>query len=138
MESVARWAAERGRRVEPFGLDISERLAALARARMPHWADRIFVGDAATWRPPRRFDFVPTELDYVPERHRRDLVRRLLDQTVTAGGRVIVCSYGSVGLSRPADPVEQMLRDWGFDLAGQAGADEGGLPITRVAWVCRR
>jgi 2-polyprenyl-3-methyl-5-hydroxy-6-metoxy-1,4-benzoquinol methylase len=35
MESVVAWAGEAGHRLEPYGLDISERLAELARRRLP-------------------------------------------------------------------------------------------------------
>src|SRR5262245_19425499 len=66
MESVARWAAEDGYRLEPYGLDISARLANLARQRLPQWRDRVFVGNALLWDAPRRFEYVRTELVYVP------------------------------------------------------------------------
>jgi hypothetical protein len=41
MESVAAWCAEHGLDVEPYGVDISPKLAELARRRLPRWADRI-------------------------------------------------------------------------------------------------
>ncbi len=66
MESVVAWAAEEGHRIEPYGLDISERLAQVAQRRLPQWRDRIFVGNALFWDPPARFDFVRTEPVYVP------------------------------------------------------------------------
>ena len=68
-----RWAG-----AEPSGLDISPELAEFARRRLPHWADRIWVGNALEWEPPRRFDVVRTGLDYVPPRPRRELVEHLL------------------------------------------------------------
>lgn len=46
MENVVAWAGEDGHRVEPYGLDISRKLAELARQRLPRWRDRIFVGNA--------------------------------------------------------------------------------------------
>ena len=49
MECVKRWAAERGRRIEPHGLDISPELADLARGRLHDWADRIHTGNVMTW-----------------------------------------------------------------------------------------
>jgi len=72
MESVVAWAAEDGNHIEPYGLDISEKLAGLARRRLPKWPDRIFVGNALTWQPPTRFDFVRTEMVYVPHARRRE------------------------------------------------------------------
>ncbi len=60
MESVRKWGAEDGYDIEPYGLDISSELAALARRRLPQWADRIFVGNAQEWMPSQGFDVVRT------------------------------------------------------------------------------
>jgi hypothetical protein len=137
MESVARWAAEEGHAVEPWGVDLSPALAALAARRLPRWAQRIAVGNAVDWVPPRRFDFARTELVYVPDAERRRLVEHLLAAVVAADGRLIVCSYGSATRTRPAvEPVGAILAGWGFDVAGEASAaDVNGAVLTRVAWV---
>src|SRR5205807_1455126 len=74
MECVVEWCASRGIDVEPYGVDISSALAAHARERLPHWADRIWVGDALTWTPPRTFDLVHGLLDTVRPMQRRELV----------------------------------------------------------------
>ncbi|MEX2212186.1 MAG: class I SAM-dependent methyltransferase [Gaiellaceae bacterium] len=103
MESMAEWAG-----VEPYGLDFAPRLVARARERLPQWADRIWVGDALEWEPPRRFDFVRTELVYVPEARRREYVERLLARFLEPGGRLIVCGYGG-------DEVVAPLREWGYE-----------------------
>lgn len=135
MESVVPWAGEAGLRLEPYGLDISERLAELARRRLPQWRDRIFVGNALIWNPPTRFDFVRTELVYVPSTRRRDYVERLLGYFVASGGRLIVCSYGS---SRPEGARAEILIDemggWGIPIAGvyDTVSQEHGFVITRV------
>lgn len=136
METVSAWAAERGLRVEPYGLDISPGLAAFARARLPRWADRVFVGNAVTWDAPRRFDFVRTELVYAPAPLRPDLVARLLGRAVAPGGRLIVCAYRPRGV-RDADPVGDLLRRWGFVVGGEATATDlaDGGAATCVAWI---
>jgi predicted pyridoxine 5'-phosphate oxidase superfamily flavin-nucleotide-binding protein len=103
MESLADWAG-----VEPYGLDFSPELVEAARRRLPQWADRIWVGDALTWEPPRRFDFVRTELVYVPQERRRAYVERLLGRFVAPGGRLLVCGYGG-------DEVLGPLREWGLE-----------------------
>ena len=137
MESIASWVAERGYRVEPYGLDLIESVAALARRRLPHWADRVFVGNVMDWRPPFRFGYVRTELEYAPQALRRALVRRLLREYLAPGGRLIVCSYGSSRRPTPkAEPVGKILREWGYRVAGEAeGVDLNGVVFTRVAWV---
>jgi 2-polyprenyl-3-methyl-5-hydroxy-6-metoxy-1,4-benzoquinol methylase len=89
MESLARWGVERRLAVEPFGVDISSRIAALARRRLSHWADRIWVGNVIDWRPPRRFDLVHTGIDYVPQEKQRALIDRLLCEFVAPGGRLV-------------------------------------------------
>jgi SAM-dependent methyltransferase len=138
MESVVAWAGGDGRRVEPFGLDISERLADLARQRLPRWRDRIFVGNALFWEPPARFDFVRTELVYVPPRRRREYVERLLGRFVAPDGRLIICSYGS---SRPdglrAELLVDEIQDWGLPVhrVDDVVSPEHGFVITRVVCV---
>jgi hypothetical protein len=90
MESVHDWAAERDLRVEPYGVEISARLADLARRRYPQWAGRIWTANAAAWTPPERWDFVRTGLEYVPADSQQRFVGHLLDHVVAPGGRLIV------------------------------------------------
>ena len=138
MESVVAWAREDGHVVEPYGLDISEKLVALARQRLPQWRERIFVGNALSWEPPARFDFVRTELVYVPHSRRREYAERLLERFVAPGGRLLVCSYGS---SRPegarAELLVDELRGWGLVIhrVDDVTSAEHGFVITRVVSV---
>jgi SAM-dependent methyltransferase len=138
MQSVVAWAREDGRAVEPYGLDLSERLAELARQRLPHWRERIFAGNALLWEPPLRFDYVRTELVYVPRTLRRRYVERLLARVVAPGGRLLVCSYGS---SRPegarGEPLLDELQAWSkqVDRVVDVVSPEHGFVITRVVSV---
>ena len=137
METVAAWTAADHVTVEPYGLDLSPRLADLARTRLPQWADRILAGNVMTWEPPRRFDYVRTELGYVPDAHARRLVERLLEDYLEPGGRAILCSYGSA--RRPSPVVYDiggLVRSLGFTVAGEAeSADLNGVVFTKVCWV---
>lgn len=91
METAVAWAAARGFALEPYGLDLSPELAALARQRLPEWQDRIFTGNALDWVPPRRFDFVHLmELAVVPVTRRRQLFEHLLMNVCAPGGRLIL------------------------------------------------
>ena len=140
MESGVAWAREGGHSVEPFGLDISERLAELARRRLPQWRDRIFVGNALFWKPPMRFDFVRTELVYVPPSHRRRYAERLLDEFVSPGGRLIICSYGSSRLEGDrAEPLVDEILGWGVpvDCVDEVVSPEHDFVITRVVSIAR-
>ncbi len=112
MESVHRWGRERGIVVEPYGLDISWRIAALARHRLPHWRDRIFVGNAMEWDPPMRFDVVQVGIDEVPPPRRREYVRRVLREFLVPGGRLVTRS------NRANVGAELRLESFGFHPEG--------------------
>lgn len=116
MESVHLWGAAKGLSVEPYGLEIAPELAALARSRLPRWADRIFVGNAVRWQPARGFDVVRTGLDYAPNRQRRGLVEHLLRSVVGTRGRLIV---GVFNEERKVRATERLVAGWGFEIAGR-------------------
>lgn len=111
MASVDRWSRERGLVVEPYGVEISPRLADLARSRYPQWRDRIWAANADGWQPPMRFQFVRTGLEYVPSRQREIFVRHLLDSVVAPGGRLIV---GKNNENRGESKIAESLRSWGW------------------------
>lgn len=90
MESLAAWSADRGTRLDLWGLELNSDLAAKARRRLPAHAGQIFEGNVVDWLPPRRFTFVRTGLEYVTPSRRAFLVQRLADLFVEPGGRVIV------------------------------------------------
>jgi SAM-dependent methyltransferase len=134
LECLVEWSPHR---IEPYGLDLAPAVAELARRRLPHWADRIFAGNALTWEPPFRFDFVRTELVYVPDERRRELVERLLSNVVAAGGRLIVCGYGSPRSGVVAERVGESLRALGLEpeLELRVEAPEGGGALLELAAV---
>jgi hypothetical protein len=111
MESVERWSHDRGHAVEPYGVEISPRLAELARRRYPRWHDRIWAANADGWHPPMRFLFVRTGLEYVPARRREAFVRHLVDNVVEPGGRLI---FGKNNENRGESDIARSLRSWGW------------------------
>src|SRR5207249_996976 len=121
MECIQRWARAKRLSIEPYGLDLAPELADLARRRLPHWADRIFVGNIIRWEPPRRFDFVRTGLGSVPVRRQRELVERLLSEVVAPKGRLIIgaCSEKKERwLTEPS--LEERVTGLGFPIAGRS------------------
>lgn len=105
MESIARWAGEEGFRIEPYGLELIDSLAVLARRRLPRLSHRIFTGNSMLWRPPFRFDFVRTELEYAPHHRRREMVGKMLSQYLPP--------TGSENGTRRGDPAFLGLRSFG-------------------------
>jgi 2-polyprenyl-3-methyl-5-hydroxy-6-metoxy-1,4-benzoquinol methylase len=119
LESMAAWA-----HVEPYGLEISPDLAELARRRLPRWADRIWIGNAFDWQPPRRFDVVRTALDYVPAPRRRALLEHLLSHA----DRVVI---GVFNEERELRTQEELVAGWGFQIAGRSEREH---PHPRLAY----
>jgi SAM-dependent methyltransferase len=138
METLAEWGRARGRAIEPYGLDIAPELADLARRRLPHWSDRIFVGNAIEWAPPRRFDFVRTGLEYVPVARQRDLVAHLLGEAVAPGGRLIIGVFSEErDETREGPSEEERVARWGFRVAGRTSRPHLVDPriVYRVFWL---
>lgn len=141
METLVAWVAAKGHRVEPYGLDLSERIAERARKRLPHWAARIWSGNVMEFEPPIRFDYVTALADSVPIQSRPALVRRLTRLYLKPGGRLIFSCYrpGAFLLGTPALEAEsaaEILRAAGFEPIGEAEAREPltGAAKVRVAW----
>jgi hypothetical protein len=134
MESVREWAAERGYQIEPYGVDLAPGLVALARSRLPHWADRIETGNAIDYRPAdgRRFTFVHLLLDAVPVARRTDLLHHALDTLVEPGGRLLVSHYqGDGGTDLTA---AEHVRALGFPVAGESHS-RGAERTSTTAWL---
>ena len=138
MECVQRWCAAQGLRVEPYGLEISQQLAELARSRLPAWSDRILVGNAMGWQPPVRFDFVRTGL-YVPWRRERDFVAHLLHHVVAPSGRLIIGVHNEAVERNPDSPtIEQRVASWGYAIAGRSEREHRDPRIRyRAFWIDR-
>lgn len=140
METLVGWCQERGHKIEPYGLDIAPELADLARRRLPHWRDRIFVGNALHWTDPRRFDFVRTGLEYVPPCRQRDLVERLLRDVVAPGGRLIIGTYNEeCDETRTGPSEEERVASWGYAIAGRTERSHltDARLVYRVFWIDR-
>jgi hypothetical protein len=133
MECVQRWAAEEGLRIEPYGLDIVGEFVDLARARLPHWATRIWQGNVLHWTPPMRFDVVRVGLEYVPAHRRLQLVGHLLDAVVAEGGRLLIGPYTEEAQPRT---IERDLAAWGYPASGRLEvAHRDPRVVRRLVWV---
>ena len=134
MECVVAWAAEDGVVLDPWGLEISEELAALARERLPHWSDHILVGNALSWRPPLRFDYVRTNLEYVPRLRQPDLVGHLLESVVADKGRLII---GVFNEETDRAACEADVSAWGYTVSGatERRHPETDRVVRRAFWI---
>jgi SAM-dependent methyltransferase len=134
LECMLQWTRERNLKIIPYGLDFSEKLVALARQRLPQYADHLFVGNAWDWIPPHPFDYVRTCLEYVPAELQPQLVSRILDQFVAPGGALLVSEYRArENTAAPTLTVDQDLARMGFAVAFVKLGFWEGVEKTRIA-----
>jgi len=135
MESVYRWGASKNLQIEPYGLDIVPEFVELARRRLPHWVDRIFVGNIRTWLPvDDRFDFVLIRPEYAPTDHRVDMVKHVINHVLKTGGRLIVfVGTEEVDLKR----VEESITNHGIIVNGsiEIPNPRDNRVVRRLFWI---
>lgn len=135
LESVIGWKRAEGMAIEPFGLEAGHKLADRARRRLPQFADNIRSGNAWDWAPPRRYDFVRTELAYVPPVLRKRYLGRLIDEFLAPGGSLLVAEYRSRNQPYRVPWCDVALRRWGFVVTLVRSGLWEGRELTRVAVV---
>jgi SAM-dependent methyltransferase len=134
LECILSWTQECGLQITPYGLDISEKLAVLARQRLPQYADHIFVGNAWDWSPPQTFDYVNATLYYVPDELRETFIHRLLDRYVQPGGYLLIAEYLGRNTGIPEIRIDEELKHWGFsiEVVKSSHLDQDAQGQTRV------
>jgi len=129
LESLIAWASEAGLSIRPHGIDFVPELIELARQRFPGQRDSFDVGNAFYWSPRRTYDFVRTNLEYVPQSDWMTFVRHQY-AAVAPGGRLILCHYRNANESYV--DVGMVAEQAGYVIAGRAEA-----PGVAVAWIQR-
>ena len=132
VQCLSEWAREKSITLIPYGVDQGPRLIELARKRLPQYASHFWVGNAWDWIPPRRFRYVYTLTDLVPETFLRDYLVLVLQHYVEEDGFLIVGAYGITSKNVPAQDVTSLLKGFGLPVVGNATC--GDLPVSHVAW----
>lgn len=136
IECVIRWTAERNLTVSPYGLDISEKLVELARARLPGYSANLYTGNGWDWENPVKFDYIRTELVYVPEHLRKRYIERIMKEYLVKEGRLLLCEYGRSPASEHGLSLKSMLEEWGYSVVKQvSGYYDGDALASRVTVV---
>ena len=133
LECLIAWSFEKGITLVPYGIDIGVRLIELARRRFLRYSDHFFVAKAWNWVPQRRFKYVYTLRDYVPDNFLAKYVKKLLNSAVEPNGTLIIGAYGSYTEDYPAPNIAEILREMAFPVTGSASV--GTLPAARFAWI---
>ncbi len=116
LECTVRWVKERDIEIVPYGLDLSEELIQLAKDRLPEYSDNLYTGNAWYWDPPERYDYVRTELVYVPDNLQKQYIERILDKYLSEKGELLIALYGSIPVNSRRDGVEK-IEKWGYKIS---------------------
>lgn len=96
-------------------------------------AKNIFVGNVWNWIPPHSFNYVRTELDYVPRNYRKTFIKRLLTEFVAPNGRLIVSQYRSRHDDLTQGWIDKEIEMYGFSIVEvHSGYSKLGLELCRV------
>jgi len=128
LESLADWASERGHRIVPHGIDLVPELVDLAMARHEEFRANFTTAKVCDWEPPRRYDWVRTNMEYVPPADRAAMVVRLLETAVAPGGVLILCHYRNEG--EPVLDTSAFAQGLGLPVVRQ-----GRAPGVDVSWI---
>ncbi len=137
LDSVLGWTRQRGIQTVPYGLDTLEELVAAARRRLPEYRENIRVGNGFTWNPSTRFDYVRTELCYVPEEFRKAFLNRLIQLFLKTDGVLLVAEYYSSN-ETVAKWNSETLKGMGFTVREAKSGFWEGRELTRVAVLPRQ
>lgn len=135
LECVKKWTEEKGLSIVPFGVDISSKLVELARYRLPEFKNNIFVGNGLTWESPQKFDYVRTELCYVPEPFYKKYVDRLVKEFLNKNGKLLIVEYRSRRDDEAKEWIDISLKKMGFEIEDYKSAFYEGKELTRVVVV---
>jgi hypothetical protein len=132
LECILKWTAARNINVTPYGLDLSAKLVHLAKQRLPEYLQNIYTGNGWLWQNPVRFDYVRTEMVYVPEQLRRQYIERIIDTYLQSKGKLLLTEYRSS--KEPVDTpwIDETLKQWGFSIIKQLSDFYDNKELTRV------
>jgi len=133
LHCLREWGRERGLELTPHGIDIGPALIAQARLWHPGFEAHFHIANAWDWRPERRYRYVYSLYDCVPEEMLTEYARRLLDRVVEPGGRLIMGAYGSRSAGTLPFPLAERLSGAGFAVAGQSTG--GDPPLAAFVWL---
>ena len=133
LECLVQWGHERHVRLTPYGVDCGAKLIALAKERLPQYVSHFWVANSWEWGPPRKFPYVYSLYDCVPEELLPEYIRRLATRYVRPGGTLVLGAYGSYSRREAARDVAADMAAAGFHVAGSSA--RGELPVARVAWI---
>jgi ubiquinone/menaquinone biosynthesis C-methylase UbiE len=122
LECLMKWSAEKGFKLTPHGIDLSEKLIAVAQKRLPDYAKNLVVGNATKWTSSTKFDFIHTELGYVLDESQEQYLYKLCTNFLAPDGKLIVTETRSKKQNVKEPWSTDKIVNWEFNLVLQKSA----------------
>lgn len=132
LECILKWTKERNITIIPYGIDLSEKLVELARQRLPRYKENIYVGNGWLWRNPVRFDYVRTEIVYVPEHLQRQYIVRIINTYLKTDGSLLLAEYRSSQTPTDEPWLSRKVKSWGLHISKQVSGCYDGKELTKI------
>ena len=132
LECILKWTAARNINIIPYGLDLSEKLTELARQRLSQYKQNIFTGNGWTWKNPVKFDYVRTEIGYVPEKLQMQYIERIINTYLKHNGNLLLTEYRSSKTPAEEPWLDRTLEQWGLKVTKQVSGFYNNKEPTRV------
>ncbi len=115
---------------------MSAKLVELAKERLPECKNNIFVGNAWNWRISLTFDYVRTELVYVPDYLQKQYVNNLI-QLLGDRGKLLVTEYLLTKGPYSIPKLSNILNEWGYQISKQVSGFYDGKEMIRVTVIAK-
>ncbi|HSW58328.1 MAG TPA: class I SAM-dependent methyltransferase [Dehalococcoidales bacterium] len=138
LECLVKWSGDRGFKLVPWGIDLSEKLIALARSRLSDFSANFTVGSALKWTSPQKFDFVRTELSYVLDESQEQYLQRVFSNYVNPDGKVIITEYRTKKQDIKEPWSTDKLVNWDFAVVKKASAVVNNRELLRLCVLMRK
>ncbi|MEL6407349.1 MAG: hypothetical protein AAFR81_23460 [Chloroflexota bacterium] len=76
------------------------------------------MGNSWDWQPSQKYDYVRTELVYVPIPFGQQYIDRLLTNVVSPNGTLIIAHYRSRTEDLTIGWMDELLAEWGYSITG--------------------
>jgi 2-polyprenyl-3-methyl-5-hydroxy-6-metoxy-1,4-benzoquinol methylase len=138
LECLVKWTAERGLQLVPYGLDLSEKLIAVAKTRLAAYSSNLVVGNATKWLSPVKYDFVRTELGYVLDESQEQYLQKVFSNFLSPDGKVIITEYRSKKQNTKEPWSTDKIVNWDFEVVKKVSAIYEKKELLRVVVLKRK
>jgi 2-polyprenyl-3-methyl-5-hydroxy-6-metoxy-1,4-benzoquinol methylase len=138
LECLVKWSAEKGLKVLPYGIDLSEKLIAAAKSRLTDYTNNLAVGSGTKWVSPIKYDFVRTELSYVLDESQEQYLNKVFTNFLNPEGKLILTEYRSKKQNAKEPWSTDKIVNWDFVIIKKISRIFENKEILRVVVLGRK